>query len=57
LKLPPDSISSQVGELVGHQVAEFDYQLKLHAQRLSAWLKGSPEVKTHTVETDHNASE
>ena len=57
LKLPPDSISSQVGELVGHQVAEFDYQLKLHAQRLSAWLKGSPEVKTHTVEIDRNASE
>jgi RimJ/RimL family protein N-acetyltransferase len=39
LKLPPDSISSQVGELVGHQVAEFDYQLKLHAQRLNKWLR------------------
>lgn len=41
LKLPPDSISSQVGELVGHQIAEFDYQLKLHAQRLNKWLKGT----------------
>jgi RimJ/RimL family protein N-acetyltransferase len=40
LKLPPDSISSQVGELVGSHVAEFDYQLKLHAQRLNKWLKG-----------------
>lgn len=57
LKLPPDSISSQVGELVGHQVAEFDYQLKLHAQRLSTWLKGAPEVKTHMGETDRTASE
>ncbi len=57
LKLPPDSISSQVGELVGHQVAEFDYQLKLHAQRLSTWLKSASEVKTHTGETDRASSE
>lgn len=57
LKLPPDSISSQVGELVGHQVAEFDYQLKLHAQRLSTWLKAVSEVKTHMGETDRAASE
>jgi GNAT superfamily N-acetyltransferase len=57
LKLPPDSISSQVGELVGHQVAEFDYQLKLHAQRLSTWLKTMSEVKTHTGETGRTASE
>lgn len=57
LKLPPDSISSQVGELVGHQVAEFDYQLKLHAQRLSTWLKSVSEVKTHMGETDRAASE
>lgn len=57
LKLPPDSISSQVGELVGHQVAEFDYQLKLHAQRLSDWLKVVSEVKAHMGETGRNARE
>lgn len=57
LKLPPDSISSQVGELVGHQVAEFDYQLKLHAQRLNSWLKAVSEVKTHTGDTGRSASE
>ena len=57
LKLPPDSISSQVGELVGHQVAEFDYQLKLHAQRLSTWLQAVSEVKTHMGETGRAASE
>lgn len=56
LKLPPDSISSQVGELVGHQVAEFDYQLKLHAQRLNTWLKSVSEVKAHMGETDRAAS-
>lgn len=50
LKLPPDSISSQVGELVGHQVAEFDYQLKLQAQRLNDWLGVVSEVKTHMSE-------
>ncbi|MBX3621769.1 MAG: GNAT family N-acetyltransferase [Rhizobacter sp.] len=57
LKLPPDSISSQVGELVGHQVAEFDYQLKLHAQRLSDWLSAVSEVKAHMGETGRTASE
>lgn len=57
LKLPPDSISSQVGELVGHQVAEFDYQLKLHAQRLSDWLSVVSEVKAHTSESGRIASE
>jgi RimJ/RimL family protein N-acetyltransferase len=57
LKLPPDSLSSQVGELVGHQVAEFDYQLKLHAQRLSGWLKAMSEVKAHMGETDRSTSE
>lgn len=57
LKLPPDSISSQVGEMVGHQIAEFDYQLKLHAQRLSDWLQVVTEVKTHMGETGRTASE
>jgi GNAT superfamily N-acetyltransferase len=57
LKLPPDSISSQVGEMVGHQIAEFDYQLKLHAQRLSDWLQAVTEVKAHMGETGRTASE
>jgi RimJ/RimL family protein N-acetyltransferase len=57
LKLPPDSISSQVGELVGQQVAEFDYQLKLNARRLNEWLKAVSEVKTHMGETGRTASE
>jgi GNAT superfamily N-acetyltransferase len=57
LKLPPDSISSQVGELLGHQVAEFDYRLKLQAQRLNDWLKAMSEVKAHMGETGRSASE
>lgn len=38
LKLPPDSITSQVGEMVGNQFAEFDYRLKVQAHRLNDWL-------------------
>lgn len=47
LKLPADSISSQVGEMVGNQFAEFDYRLKVQAQRFNDWLNVVSEVKTH----------
>lgn len=57
LKLPPDSISSQVGELVGQQFAELDYQLKLQAHRLNDWLNVVSEVKTHMGESSRIASE
>lgn len=57
LKLPPDSISSQVGELVGQQFAELDYQLKLHAHRINDWLNVVSEVKTHMAEQGRTASE
>ena len=57
LKLPPDSITSQVGELVGHQFAEFDYQLKLQAHRLNDWLNIVSEVKTHMGDAGRTASE
>ena len=57
LKLPPDSISSQVGQLVGHQVAEFDYQLKLHAQRLSDWLSAVTGAGSSTNDAGRHPSE
>jgi RimJ/RimL family protein N-acetyltransferase len=57
LKLPPDSITSQVGELVGNQFAEFDYQLKLQAHRINDWLNIVAEVKTHMGDTGRTASE
>ena len=57
LKLPPDSITSQVGELVGNQFAEFDYQFKLQAHRLHDWLNIASEVKAHTGDTGRKASE
>lgn len=57
LKLPPDSISSQVGELVGQQFAELDYQVKLHAHRINDWLNVVSEVKTHMAKQGRTASE
>jgi len=57
LKLPPDSITSQVGEMVGNQFAEFDYQLKLQAHRLNDWLNIVSEVKAHMGDTGRTASE
>jgi len=57
LELPPDSISSQVGGMVGQRFAELDYQLKVHAHRLNDWLNVLFEVKTHMGETGHTASE
>ncbi len=57
LKLPPDSISSQVGEMVGNQFAEFDYQLKVQAHRLNDWLNIVSEVKAHMGDTGRTASE
>lgn len=57
LKLPPDSITSQVGEMVGNQFAEFDYQLKVQAHRLNDWLNIVSEVKTHMGDTGRTASE
>ncbi len=57
LKLPPDSITSQVGEMVGNQFAEFDYQLKRQAHRINDWLNVVSEVKTHMGDTGRTASE
>ena len=57
LKLPPDSLSSQVGEMVGARVAEFDYRLKVQAHWLNDWLNIVSEVKTHMGDTGRTASE
>ena len=46
VKLPPDTLSSHVGELVGHQAAELDYRLKVHARRVTGILDVVGEVKT-----------
>jgi GNAT superfamily N-acetyltransferase len=45
LKLPPENIGTHLEALFEHQMAEFDYGLKVHARRLDQWLgqlTGSP---------------
>lgn len=37
LKLPPQSVASQVDQLLGRQVAEIDYRWKRQAKRLQRW--------------------
>jgi RimJ/RimL family protein N-acetyltransferase len=39
LELPPDDVASHLGQLMEAQAAEVDYQMKLQARRMSAWLR------------------
>lgn len=39
LRLPPEDLASHMEAMVGHQVAEWDYGLKLHARRVDEWLR------------------
>jgi GNAT superfamily N-acetyltransferase len=57
LKLPSDSIKSQVGALVGRQFAEFDYRLKVQAHEVNDWLNIVSEVKSHMGEKGGTALE
>jgi GNAT superfamily N-acetyltransferase len=45
LKLPPESVSSHLEELVEGQAAEFDYQIKSNAQRMDLLFTMFSEVK------------
>ena len=47
LKLPPDSIASQMGQLVERHAAELNYQFKRHAQRMGELLDTVTEVKAN----------
>ena len=57
LKLPPDTLASHVGEMVGHQAAELDYRFKLHARQVGALLDVVAEVKTSLAKAPHVAGE
>ncbi|MEP7294802.1 MAG: GNAT family N-acetyltransferase [Burkholderiales bacterium] len=57
VQLPPDSLASHVGELVGHQVAELDYRLKVHARQVSGILDVLGEVKSSLNKAVHVAEE
>ena len=57
LKLPPDTLSSHVGELIGQQAAELDYRLKVHARQVNGILDVLGEVKTSLNKAVHVAEE
>ena len=57
LKLPPETIASQVGERMEEQAAEIDYQLKVQAHRVNEFLETLAEVKTHINANTPIASE
>lgn len=57
LRLPPDTIGSHVGELVGQQAAELDYQFKLRARQVSGLIEALGEVKSSISKTSHIAEE
>ena len=57
VKLPPDSLASHVGELVGQQAAELDYRLKRHARQVSGILDVISDVKSSLSKAVHVAEE
>ena len=57
LKLPPDSLASHVGELVGEKAAELDYRFKVHARQVSSILNVLGEVKSSLNKAVHVAEE
>lgn len=57
LRLPPDTFASHVEQAFEEQVAEFDYQLKLHSSRMQAVLEAISEVKTNISKAAHIAGE
>ena len=47
LRLPPDTVSSHVGEAIERHMAEVDFQLKRHARTLGNFIDGVAVVKAH----------
>ena len=45
LRLPPDTVSSHVGEAIERHMAELDFQLKRHVRVFGSFIDGVAEVK------------
>jgi len=48
LKLPSETIASRVGEVIELQAAEIDYRIKVHANRVHAFLDALSEANSHS---------
>ena len=57
LRLPPDSVSSHVGEAIERHMAELDFQLKRHARVLGEFIDGVAEVKSQFAESGKAAKQ
>lgn len=57
LKLPPDTLASQVGEVIEEHAAEMNYRLKVHARRFDALLDAVREIKSSLSTKSRAASE
>lgn len=57
LRLPPDTVSSHVGEAIERHMAELDFQLKRHARVFGHFIDGVAEVKSQYDETGKAAKQ
>lgn len=57
LRLPPDSVSSHVGEAIERHAAELDFQLKRHAHAVGEFLDAVGEIKTRVGDLHRTARE
>lgn len=57
LRLPPDTVSSHVGEAIERHMAELDFQFKRHIRVLGDFIDGVAEVKSKFDETGKTAKE
>ena len=57
VKLPPDTLSSHIDELVEERAAEIDYRLKVRARQVGGLLQVIGEVKGSVAKVSHIAEE
>jgi len=57
LRLPPDTVSSHVGEAIERHMAELDFQFKRHVRVLGNFIDGVAEVKSQYDESGKAAKE
>ncbi|MDN3921167.1 GNAT family N-acetyltransferase [Roseateles violae] len=56
LRLPPDTVSSHVGEAIERHMAEMDFQFKRHVRVLGSIIDGVAEVKSQYEESSGKAA-
>lgn len=56
LKLPPEDISSRMGQLLEDRAAELDYRLKMHARKIDAVARMFARVKAYLARAGRRAA-